>query len=211
MNEAHHPLTLFSVLSHHLSLSSTFSLIVAVPSRKISLDFRYFQSDRSLDLFATKKNERDFWIPNTLTNRKPYFAFFSSDGEIEREICFTALDLGFSPFESRVSRFWIDGSSQGPSLDRWRIIMHGFSGDDSKHNRHMWPVPANATTVAIDSSPSLFICKVYTITHIHKSNPNCYWLLSLSIDFYFPRAFVVISCRLWLELLILNFNWRKFR
>ncbi|BAU01065.1 uncharacterized protein HKW66_Vig0255820 [Vigna angularis] len=37
--------------------------------------------------------------------------------------------------------------------------MHGCGGDQWKHNRHMWPVPANATTVAIDSSPSQFICK----------------------------------------------------
>ncbi|ESW23113.1 hypothetical protein PHAVU_004G019400 [Phaseolus vulgaris] len=37
--------------------------------------------------------------------------------------------------------------------------MHGCAGDQWKHNRHMWPVPANATTVAIDSSPSQFICK----------------------------------------------------
>ncbi|KAG4969834.1 hypothetical protein JHK82_035534 [Glycine max] len=37
--------------------------------------------------------------------------------------------------------------------------MHGCCGDQSKHNRHMWPVPANPTTVAIDSSPSQFKCK----------------------------------------------------
>ncbi|RZB45962.1 hypothetical protein D0Y65_050127 [Glycine soja] len=37
--------------------------------------------------------------------------------------------------------------------------MHGCGRDQSKHNRHMWPVPANATTVAIDPSPSQFKCK----------------------------------------------------
>ncbi|KAL2335620.1 hypothetical protein Fmac_016833 [Flemingia macrophylla] len=38
--------------------------------------------------------------------------------------------------------------------------MHGSCREEWKHNRHMWPVPANATTVAaIDSSQSQFICK----------------------------------------------------
>ncbi|KAK7381376.1 hypothetical protein VNO78_34017 [Psophocarpus tetragonolobus] len=37
--------------------------------------------------------------------------------------------------------------------------MHGCGGDQWKNNRHMWPVPANATAVAIDSSPSQYICK----------------------------------------------------
>lgn len=38
--------------------------------------------------------------------------------------------------------------------------MHGSCREEWKHNRHMWPVPANATTVApIDSSPSQFISK----------------------------------------------------
>ncbi|KAK7316416.1 hypothetical protein VNO77_35435 [Canavalia gladiata] len=37
--------------------------------------------------------------------------------------------------------------------------MHGCGGEEWKQNRHMWPVPSNATTVAPDSSPSEFICK----------------------------------------------------
>ncbi|XP_004489323.1 uncharacterized protein [Cicer arietinum] len=37
--------------------------------------------------------------------------------------------------------------------------MHGFGGEKWKHNRHMWPVPSNATTVVPVSSPSQFICK----------------------------------------------------
>lgn len=49
--------------------------------------------------------------------------------------------------------------------------MHGCAGDQWKHNRHMWPVPANATTVAIDSSPSQFICKVYINIYKYKSKP----------------------------------------
>ncbi|CAJ1946809.1 unnamed protein product [Sphenostylis stenocarpa] len=69
-------------------------------------------------------------------------------------------NLGFRGRGVRI-RFRIDVSFQGRSWDRlgrWRI-MHGCVGDQWKHNRHMWPVPANATTVAIDSSPSQFICK----------------------------------------------------
>ncbi|CAI8594439.1 unnamed protein product [Vicia faba] len=37
--------------------------------------------------------------------------------------------------------------------------MYGFGGEKWKHNRHMWPVPSNATTVVTVSSPSQFICK----------------------------------------------------
>ncbi|KAF7819622.1 Transcription factor IIS [Senna tora] len=39
--------------------------------------------------------------------------------------------------------------------------MHGSGGEEWKHRRHMWPVPATATTVApaADSSSSEFICK----------------------------------------------------
>ncbi|XP_019427631.1 PREDICTED: uncharacterized protein LOC109335858 isoform X2 [Lupinus angustifolius] len=34
--------------------------------------------------------------------------------------------------------------------------MYGFRGEDWKQNRHMWPVPSNATTVVTDSQ---FLCK----------------------------------------------------
>ena len=37
--------------------------------------------------------------------------------------------------------------------------MYGFGGEKWKHNRHMWPVPSNATAVVTVSSPSQFICK----------------------------------------------------
>lgn len=38
--------------------------------------------------------------------------------------------------------------------------MYGFGGEKKwKHNRHMWPVPSNPTTVVTVSSPSKFICK----------------------------------------------------
>ncbi|XP_058778705.1 uncharacterized protein LOC131652765 [Vicia villosa] len=37
--------------------------------------------------------------------------------------------------------------------------MYGFGREKWKHNRHMWPVPSNATTVVTVSSPSQFICK----------------------------------------------------
>ncbi|KAJ7970886.1 BAH domain-containing protein [Quillaja saponaria] len=37
--------------------------------------------------------------------------------------------------------------------------MHGSEGEKWKQSRHMWPVPANATTVVSDSSCSQFICE----------------------------------------------------
>lgn len=68
--------------------------------------------------------------------------------------------------------------------------MHGCGRDQSKHNRHMWPVPANATTVAIDPSPSQFKCKVYI--HIYV-NLNHFFISSFDafldefLDGFFTR------------------------
>ncbi|KAH1162284.1 hypothetical protein GLYMA_01G089600v4 [Glycine max] len=68
--------------------------------------------------------------------------------------------------------------------------MHGCGRDQSKHNRHMWPIPANATTVAIDPSTSQFKCKVYI--HIYV-NLNHFFISSFDafldefLDGFFTR------------------------